>query len=63
MNNIPVFYRDMFIYYNEVKYMKSENVLSDHEYLEQPLFGNELFQVDGKCLFLFLRENRLINPL
>ena len=52
IENIPDFYRDMFVYYNQIKCIKSESLLSDHEYLEQPLFGNELFQVDGKCLFL-----------
>ena len=51
ISKLPQFYQDVFIGFNCVKSVKAIELLSDHELLEQPIFGNELFKRNDTCLF------------
>ena len=51
ITNLPVFYQMVFLGFNHVKDVKPITLLSEHELLEQPIFGNELFQVNDFFVF------------
>ena len=51
LNKIPEFYQNVLLCFNKVKYIKPFNSMSDHELLEQPLFGNELLQNNHVCIY------------
>ena len=47
---LPVFYREIFTYYNETKDIIEIAKMNDHDFLQQPIFGNEAIKVKGHCL-------------
>ena len=49
---LPQFYQDVLLAFNKCKYIKPFELLSDHEILEQPLWGNEYFKIKDTCLFI-----------
>ena len=51
IQKLPEFYQHVFVAFNNVKYMKTLKKMSCYELLCQPIFGNELFKIDDKCLY------------
>lgn len=49
--HLPVFYREVFINFNECKKRKDISMLNDYEYLSSPIMGNSLIQHRGKSIF------------
>ena len=48
---IPKFYQDIFTCFNKVKDIKPLARQNDDEFLSEPLFGNELFKCNDKCIY------------
>ena len=49
--NIPVFYQDVFTAFNKVKHIVPIHLANCSDLMEQPIFGNELFMCNDKCLY------------
>ena len=49
---LPTFYQDIFLAFNKIKDIKSIELLNDHKMFEQPVFGNENFKHQNKCLYM-----------
>lgn len=50
LSRIPKFYQHVFVAFNKVKFVKLTD-LNDHELLQQLLFGNDIFKLNGECLY------------
>ena len=51
MRKIPAFYRNILICFNKAKNIKPLEMQNSSETLSEPLFGNEFFKANDKCLY------------
>ncbi len=47
----PKFYEDIIVAFNKSKYIKPFDKINKYEMIEQPIWGNEYFKVENKCLY------------
>ena len=50
LKNFPEFYQDVICAFNKAKHLKPLNRTSKYEIISEPLWGKELFKVNGHCM-------------